>query len=151
MKSYPVGPNNWGIFLILFVSTGEGIGPAGGNFPNSLYVKKWPDPCDVYSIFYNWLDYTACICICWLLSCDLTQLFSQVIQGFTFNWCRKPCPVISNFVYLCAALLPSECTIWYQNFSFSYYPWWNWKGHYESRVHVPCDFFQISSYESISW
>ena len=43
LKSYLVGPNNWGIFLILPVITGEGIGPAGENFPSSLYVKKWPD------------------------------------------------------------------------------------------------------------
>ena len=37
-----MGPNNWEIFLILPVTAGEGIGPAGGSFPRSLYAKKWP-------------------------------------------------------------------------------------------------------------
>ena len=37
-----MGPNNWGIFLFLPATNGEGIGPSGGNFPSSLYVKKWP-------------------------------------------------------------------------------------------------------------
>ena len=41
-----MGPNNWGIFLILFVTTGEGIGPAGEIFPVVCMLKNglpYPD------------------------------------------------------------------------------------------------------------
>ena len=40
LKSYPVGPNNWGIFLILLVTTGEGIGPAGEISPVVCMIKN---------------------------------------------------------------------------------------------------------------
>ena len=39
LKSYPVGPNNWGIFLILPVTIGEGIGPAGEISPVVCMLK----------------------------------------------------------------------------------------------------------------
>ena len=35
-----MGPNNWGIFLILPVTTGEGIGPAGDIFPVVCMLKN---------------------------------------------------------------------------------------------------------------
>jgi len=35
-----VGPNNWGIFLILPVTTGEGIGPAGEISPVVCMLKN---------------------------------------------------------------------------------------------------------------
>ena len=40
LKSYPVGPNNWGIFLILPVTTGEGVGPAGEISPVVCMLKN---------------------------------------------------------------------------------------------------------------
>ena len=40
LKSYPVGPNNWGIFLILLVTTGEGIRPAGEISPVVCMLKN---------------------------------------------------------------------------------------------------------------
>ena len=40
LKSYPVGPNNWGIFLILPVTTGEGVGPAGEILPVVCMLKN---------------------------------------------------------------------------------------------------------------
>ena len=46
-----MGPNNWGIFLILPVTTGEGIGPAGESSPvvcmlkNGLPVSDRTQPC----------------------------------------------------------------------------------------------------------
>ena len=39
LKSYLVGPNNWGIFLILPVTTGEGIGTAGEISPVVCMLK----------------------------------------------------------------------------------------------------------------
>ena len=35
-----MGPNNWGIFLILPVTTGEGIGPAGEISPVVCMLKN---------------------------------------------------------------------------------------------------------------
>ena len=35
-----MGPNQWGIFLILTVTTGEGVGPAGGNSPVVCMLKN---------------------------------------------------------------------------------------------------------------
>ena len=35
-----MGPNNWGIFLILLVTTGEGIGPAGEISPVVCMLKN---------------------------------------------------------------------------------------------------------------
>ena len=58
LKSYPVGPNNWGIFLTLPVTTGEGIGPAGEISPvvcmlkNGLFTRV--------GIFENAVDQIEC-------------------------------------------------------------------------------------------
>ena len=35
-----MGPNKWGIFLILTVTTGEGVGPAGGISPVVCMLKN---------------------------------------------------------------------------------------------------------------
>ena len=35
-----MGPNKWGIFLILTVTTGEGVGPAGGLSPVVCMLKN---------------------------------------------------------------------------------------------------------------
>ena len=40
LKSYPVGPNNWGIFLTFPITTGEGIGPAGEISPVVCMLKN---------------------------------------------------------------------------------------------------------------
>ena len=40
LKSYQVGQNNWGIFLILLVTTVEGIGPTGEISPVVCMLKN---------------------------------------------------------------------------------------------------------------
>ena len=57
-----MGPNNWGIFLILPVTTGEGIGPAGEISPVVCMLKNalvWSvrheKAMEAFDVFMKWL------------------------------------------------------------------------------------------------
>ena len=67
LKSYPVGPNNGGIFLILPVTTGEGIGPAGKISPVVCMLK-------------NGLFYTLFI-LCYIIKSRFSILLPSYINA----------------------------------------------------------------------